>query len=406
MRSWLFAIVAVVCTVNHSSWAQIIDNGDYEYAPGGSYTVQVGNSYTPRIGIIGDTDGGALWCTPAGSGYTVDELSKKFIQVGKSGGYWRDPSGARTDFLIWRVPVGVTVTDNGDGTATISGIDPYFVSPGVNRLEDENGTILGSNQTSYLVSGTGTKTYVLYTRDGFGPNPTYSQSIPVTFSGPTSYTITASAGANGSISPSGSISVTAGNNQTFTITPNAGYEVNQVTVDGTNVGNVTSYTFNSVAGNHTINVTFKLITYTVTFKLNVLNAAVTLNGVTNTVGSYTFTGIEPGIYGYTIACEGYISVTGTVTITNKNETITVDLWTTGIEEIENKKIKIYSEGSSLIVESDVAMMSVEVYDLSGQVVRLMWVNNTQTRIDNLPTGILVVRVVLQGGVKIEKALIK
>ncbi|MDR2711552.1 MAG: InlB B-repeat-containing protein, partial [Clostridiales bacterium] len=81
------------------------------------------------------------------------------------------------------------------------------------------------------------------------------------------YTIEATAGANGSIAPNGSVVVTEGDDQTFTFTPAAGYEVDTVTVDSVPVLTAPSYTFTSVASNHTINVTFKLIppVHTVTF---------------------------------------------------------------------------------------------------------------------------------------------
>ena len=55
-----------------------------------------------------------------------------------------------------------------------------------------------------------------------------------------------------------------GASQTFTITPATGYQVASVTVDGTSVGAVTSYTFPNVTANHTIAATFALNTYTIT----------------------------------------------------------------------------------------------------------------------------------------------
>ena len=70
--------------------------------------------------------------------------------------------------------------------------------------------------------------------------------------------ITATAGANGSISPTGSITVSSGGNQTFTIAPNSGYQVASVTVDGTPVGAVSSYTFSNVTSNHVISASFSL----------------------------------------------------------------------------------------------------------------------------------------------------
>jgi len=74
---------------------------------------------------------------------------------------------------------------------------------------------------------------------------------------PVTYTITASAGPNGSISPSGSVTVNQGSNKSFTITSDSGYSINDVLVDGSSVGAVSSYTFTNITQNHTISATFK-----------------------------------------------------------------------------------------------------------------------------------------------------
>jgi hypothetical protein len=77
-------------------------------------------------------------------------------------------------------------------------------------------------------------------------------------------TITATAGPNGSISPSGSIPVTYNGSQTFTVSANAGYIISAVLVDGVPVSgqsNTTfNYTFANVTANHTISATFEFIT--------------------------------------------------------------------------------------------------------------------------------------------------
>jgi hypothetical protein len=56
-----------------------------------------------------------------------------------------------------------------------------------------------------------------------------------------SLTITAAAGNGGSISPSGTVTVNYGGSQSFTITPNANYTIENVVVDGSSAGSVTSY---------------------------------------------------------------------------------------------------------------------------------------------------------------------
>jgi hypothetical protein len=72
------------------------------------------------------------------------------------------------------------------------------------------------------------------------------------------YTINTTSGAGGSISPSGSVTVNKGANQAFTITPSTGYSIAAVTVDGTAVGAVSTYTFSNVMTNHTIAASFAI----------------------------------------------------------------------------------------------------------------------------------------------------
>jgi surface protein len=72
------------------------------------------------------------------------------------------------------------------------------------------------------------------------------------------YTINASSGANGFISNAGSSLVCENKNIDYTITPDVGYKIEDILVDGTSVGAVTSYTFNNVYANHTIVASFTL----------------------------------------------------------------------------------------------------------------------------------------------------
>lgn len=144
-----------------------------------------------------------------------------------------------------------------------------------------SGQYVSSGSKISISSVSGAKIY--YTTDGSEPTTSSSvYSSPITVSGPMTiramaqangykqspvssasyvigsvYTINASAGANGSISPSGSTSVIQTGSKTFTITPASGFKVEDVLVDGSSVGAVTSYTFSNVTGNHTISASFK-----------------------------------------------------------------------------------------------------------------------------------------------------
>ena len=77
------------------------------------------------------------------------------------------------------------------------------------------------------------------------------------------HVITASASEGGTISESGEIEIENGNSKTFTFSANTGYKIDDVVVDGVSVGAVTSYTFNNVTSNHTISVSFAIMTYTI-----------------------------------------------------------------------------------------------------------------------------------------------
>ena len=95
-------------------------------------------------------------------------------------------------------------------------------------------------------------------------NITANHSVQVTFT-PLTYTITPSAGANGTLSPSTAQTVNYGSSLTFTAAPNTGYTVNTWSVDGTVVQTGgTTFTLTNITANHTVQVTFTPLTYTIT----------------------------------------------------------------------------------------------------------------------------------------------
>ena len=77
------------------------------------------------------------------------------------------------------------------------------------------------------------------------------------------YTITASAGPGGTITPSGAVSVAGGTTQSFDIVPDPGFAIDQVIVNGQNVGNPTDYTFVNVNDDHTIAASFQAQSFTI-----------------------------------------------------------------------------------------------------------------------------------------------
>ena len=98
-----------------------------------------------------------------------------------------------------------------------------------------------------------------YTFSGVAADHTIDASFAID-----TFTLTASAGADGAINPAGDTVKPFGADQAYTITADAHYHVADVTVDGVSVGAVTSYTFNGIAADHTIDATFAIDTFTLT----------------------------------------------------------------------------------------------------------------------------------------------
>jgi len=135
-------------------------------------------------------------------------------------------------------------------TVNCGGSQLFTATPGSCQEVNQwsvNGNVVQTGGTTYTVS-----------------NVQANTTVQVTFKIKT-YTVTPSAGSGGTISPSGVQTVNCGGNQTFTATPNSCQEVNQWLVNGSVVQTGgTTYTVSNVQANTTINVTFKIKTYTVT----------------------------------------------------------------------------------------------------------------------------------------------
>ena len=131
----------------------------------------------------------------------------------------------------------------------------------------ERGDVTAPAITGYTVSGSATKTVTakagdtytvtfIYTKNSTGGGGSSGGGGGGGSSTVSSYTIKASAGNGGIISPSGNVTVARGKDQSFHINPINGYRISDVIVDGKSVGAVSTYTFDSVKANHTIQVKF------------------------------------------------------------------------------------------------------------------------------------------------------
>ncbi|MBS4027615.1 MAG: hypothetical protein KGZ58_03165, partial [Ignavibacteriales bacterium] len=106
-----------------------------------------------------------------------------------------------------------------------------------------DGNYVGNSSTYTLQNITGAHTVTAK----------YSNQFSVTVNEPT----------NGDISPSGNVDVTYGDSLQFFVTPDEGYEIDSIFVNGAYYGNTSPFTVYNVTSDLTINVTFRLKSYTI-----------------------------------------------------------------------------------------------------------------------------------------------
>ena len=211
-----------------------------------------------------------------------------------------------------------TVTPSAGANGSINPNTPQAVASGYSITFTATPNI-GYQVDSWSVDGqvvqTGGWTYNL-------SNVTANHSVLVTFKS-IAYTVTPSAGANGSISPNTPQTVNYGSSITFTATPNTGYAVANWAVDNAPVQTGgTQFTLSNVTTNHTVRVTFKTATYTVTPSAGA-NGSISPNTV-QTVdygGSLTFTATpNTGYHILNWSVDGSLAQTGGTSFTLSNIT--------------------------------------------------------------------------------------
>ena len=287
-------------------------------------------------------------------------------------------------------PQGTTYVPHGDAQTYT-----FYAMPGYKIV---NVFIDGFDNEAAITSGTHTFT-----------NVTAPHTIDVITAIET-YTIKAEAGIGGFITPSGDITVNYGGNQYFTFVAASGYEIEKVLVDG--LENMEAlqngaYAFTNVKENHTINIFFKTlrytmtsiagpngyiepagitevnygedITYTITPDEGYEISHVLINGVNwGAINTYTFTAIE---------ADGDIEVFFILLEEEEEEEEEEGIHNTTIEGIS-----IYSHANIVyIVNENHLMIDVSIFDMYG---RIVWQGKpVEQRIElNVANGIYTVRI--------------
>ena len=238
-----------VYTITTAGYGQgtVSDGETFEYDPEHTYT---------------------FTATPA-AGYHIESILRNNVELNVA-----DPEATYTETLTnilsdynYNVVFNpsqytVTATTGANGLITPAGVTSYYYnSQAVYNVTADLGyyinTLTVDGVSVILDPATTTASYTFT----FTGENAHNHTIAATFAR-LQYTVTANAGAHGTITP-GTATYNYGATPTYTITPEAGYGIVDVTIDNASVGAVSSYTFSSLTGNHTIAATFAQYEYTI-----------------------------------------------------------------------------------------------------------------------------------------------
>ncbi len=156
-------------------------------------------------------------------------------------------------------------------------------------------------------------------------------------------------------------------------------------------------------------------TYTVTFTVvdneenPVADAIVTFDGVEGTANEYVIADVEAGVYAYTVAKDGYESVTGNVTVTDADVTVDVVLVpASGVNSSVFDNLTAYPNPfSNEITLNDASKVErVVIYNLVGQMVMDVRMTSNTINTSDLSSGVYVVTFVGSNGERAVRKMIK
>ncbi len=371
-------------------------------------------------------NGNQTYTITASAGYHIADVYVDGVSVGAVNTYtFTGVTANHTIYAVFGIneyTITVTQPNNGNitpGTTTVQyGATPSFVITPNTGYNVTAITLNGSNVISSTPNVNGVYTLTL-------PAVTANATLTATMTAKT-YTITASAGTNGTISPSGVATVNFGQNKSYTFNPANGYEVAAVTVDGMNMGAISSYTFVNVVANHTINVTFKLqecelptnmqtifvdttsatlywyhagaVSYDIQYKAITDNTFTTTN---TTQTTYNLTGLTPGTtYIWMVRANCVANNPSNWTNGCTFRTLDAIVNPDGIEDHIQSMISVYSETNNVYIvnENGIRIDNVQIYDVYGKLLYNGNMTSSREVISmNVATGTYLVRLATEYG---------
>lgn len=371
-------------------------------------------------------NGNQTYTIAASAGYHIADVYVDGVSVGAVNTYtFTGVTANHTIYAVFGIneyTITVTQPNNGNitpGTTTVQyGATPSFVITPNTGYNVTAITLNGTNVINNTPQVNGVYTLTL-------PAVTANATLTATMTAKT-FTITASAGANGTISPSGVATVNFGQNKSYSFNPANGYEVAAVTVDGMNMGAISSYTFVNVVANHTINVTFKLqecelptnmqtifvdttsatlywyhagaVSYDIQYKAVTDNTFTTTN---TTQTTYNLTGLTPGTtYIWMVRANCVANNPSDWTNGCMFRTLDVFINPDGIEDHFQSMISVYSETNNVYIvnENGIRIDNVQIYDVYGKLLYSGNMTSSREVISmNVATGTYLVRLATEYG---------
>jgi len=248
-------------------------------------TAGANGSITPTIAVV-NYNGSQLFTATANTGYVVDKwtVDGSPVQTGGTTCTLSNITATHTVAVSFKI-LTCTVTASAGANGSINPTGAMTKDYGSSQLFTATANT-GYTVDKWQVDGadvqTGGTTYTL-------SNITATHTVAVSFKILTC-TVTASAGANGSINPTGAMTKDYGSSQLFTATANTGYTVDKWTIDGADVQTGgTTCTLSNITSTHTVNVSFKIMTCTVTGTAGANGSITPISAVVNYNGSQLFT---------------------------------------------------------------------------------------------------------------------
>lgn len=280
-----------------------------------TYTIMASTGANGTISNVGSNpenygDSQGFTITP-NTGYQVATVLVDGSSVGAVTSYNFTNIQANHTIAVTFTPITFTLTYTTNSYGTLTGTTSQSVN-----YNASGSTVTANPQTGYhFTSWSDGSSNPTRTDANILANHTYAARFAINV-----YSVVSTTDTNGSISPLGSSSENYGYAQTYNMSPHTGYHIADVKVDGSSVGAVSTYTFSAIAADHTIDVTYAINTYTLTYTANAHGSVTgttpqTVNWGTN---GTAMTAVPAGGYHFTSWSDGVLTATRTDTNVTAN----------------------------------------------------------------------------------------